>query len=352
MREIVIVIRDLYLQPELTASSVASSDQAASPGVTAPAIDRLVRFGDRRTLPDGWRAWTARWLGLPQYADAAPARVAAADLAGVPPKGTVWLATPVHLIAGLTSLHFDRRSILRLTDAELETLADSFRDTFCGSGFDLRPLGGELLLIGPEMSPPATTTEPARMLLTSVAESLPVGAGARALRQLSAEIEMWLHAHPLNEERARRGALTVATLWIWGGGASAISPAAPARAEMMDVGFGSDPYVRGLLRLAEGETRPMPLDWAAVIVAPRVQRALAVVEVAELLHANESWRVADAVADIDRRLISPALDALRRGKLDRLVLLANDRCCSLRRANRWRPWRYLRSRRGVLEGLA
>ncbi len=120
----------------------------------------------------------------------------------------------------------------------------------------------------------------------------------------------------------------------------------------MDVGFGSDPYVRGLLRLAGGETRPMPVDWAAVIVAPRAQRALAVVEVAELLHANASWRLADAVADIDRRLISPALAALRRGELDRLVLLANDRCWSLRRANRWRPWRHLRSHRGVLEGLA
>jgi len=96
----------------------------------------------------------------------------------------------------------------------------------------------------------------------------------------------------------------------------------------------------------------MPVDWAAMIGEPRAQRALAVVEVAELLHANASWRLADAVAEIDRRLISPALAALRRGQLDQLVLVANDRRLSLRRADRWRLWRRMRTVRRGVEGLA
>jgi hypothetical protein len=349
VREIVIVIRDLYLEPEPAASP--ATDPATLQ--VAPGIEQLARFGDKAPLPEGWRAWAAAWLGLPQYADAAPASVAAAALEDAPADGAVWLATPVHLIAGMTSLHFDRRSVLRLPEAELEQLAASFRDTFRGSGFDLRPLGGgELLLTGPEVLPRATTTEPARLLLTSVGEALPMGGGARALRQLSAEIEMWLHGHPVNEERARRGALTVATLWVWGGGALAASRAARSPPEITDAAFGSDPYVRGLWRLAGGETRPMPVDWAPVITEPRVQRALGVVEVAELLHANASWRLAEAVADIDRRLISPSLAALRRGELDRLILLANDRRLSLRAADHWRLWRHIRPVRGGLESLA
>jgi hypothetical protein len=349
VREIVIVIRDLYLEPEPAASP--ATDPATLQ--VAPGIEQLARFGDKAPLPEGWRAWAAAWLGLPQYADAAPASVAAAALEDAPADGAVWLATPVHLIAGMTSLHFDRRSVLRLPEAELEQLAASFRDTFRGSGFDLRPLGsGELLLTGPDVSPRATTTEPARLLLTSVAEALPMGGGARALRQLSAEIEMWLHGHSVNDERARRGALTVATLWLWGGGAPAAFPPAAAAREIADAAFGSDAYLRGLWRLAGGEIRPMPVDWMAMIGESRAQRVLGVVEVAELLHANGSWRLADAVADIDRRLISPALAALRHGKLDRLVLLANDRCLSLRPADRWRLWRRMRTAPGGLEGLA
>ena len=34
------------------------------------------------------------------------------------------------------------------------------------------------------------------------------------LRRLLAEIEMWLHAQPLNERRSRRGAASVTGLWF------------------------------------------------------------------------------------------------------------------------------------------
>jgi hypothetical protein len=96
----------------------------------------------------------------------------------------------------------------------------------------------------------------------------------------------------------------------------------------------------------------MPVDWATVIGEPRVSRALAVVEVTELLHDNSSWRLADAVGEIDRRLLSPSLAALHRGELDRLILVANDRCLTIRAADRWRLWRRTRRLRSALAGLA
>jgi hypothetical protein len=343
VREIVIVIGDLYLGPELTARSAADASALEAPppaspvsgaGQSAdamPGIEHVARFGDEATLPEGWRAWAARWLGMPQYAREPPASVAAAALADVPAERAVWIATPMHLIAGMTSLHFDRRSVLRLPGAELNELAADFRDTFRGSGFGLHPLeGGEFLLSGPPLSAPSITTEPARMLQTSVAEALPAGEGAPPLR--------------------RREAPPVATLWVWGGGAPALTGPTPSR-EIADAAYGSDAYVRGLWRLAGGESSPMPVDWAAVIGEPRAQRALGVVEVAELLHANASWRLADAVAEIDRRLISPSLAALRRGELERLALLANDRHLSVRAADRWRLWRHTRTVRRGLEAL-
>ena len=349
MREIVIVIGDLYLEPELTARPAPG--RGASPGSGAsPGIGHLARCGEKKTLAKGWRAWVARWLALEQYAGEPPASVAAAVLTGAPPGRAVWLATPMRLIAGLTSVHFDRRSVLRLPVAELEELAASFRDTFRGSGFELHPLDGDFLLSGPALAAPAATLEPARMPLTSVAAALPVGEGAPALRRLNAEIEMWLHGHGLNEARAQRGAPPVTTLWLWGGGAPASSPPA-ASPETEDLAFGSDAYIRGLWRLAGGETRPMPVDWAALIGQPRARRALAVVEVAGLLHANASWRLADAMAEIDRRLLAPSLAALHRGELDRLVLLANDRSFSLRAGHRWRLWRRAPPLHTGLEGL-
>ena len=360
MREVVIVVADLYLEPEPAgptpiaapaadaALPVDSAGAAAGAGA-APGLEHLARFAERKALPEGWRAWVARWAGLPEYAGEAPASVAAAPLAAALADRSVWLATPLHLLAGLTSLHFDRRSILRLARPEIEELGASFRETFGDSGFDLQPLaGGELLLSGPAGSARSRTTEPARLLLTSIDEALARGEGAAALRRLSTEIEMWLHAHPLNARRARRGAPVVASLWLWGGGEALIAPPRASR-ELRDVAFGSDAYVRGLWRLAGGETRPMPVDFAAVVGEVGAPRALGVVEVGELLQTEASWRLAHAMAEIDRRLISPALAALHRGELERLTLLANDRCLTVRAADRWRRWR---RRRSALEGLA
>jgi hypothetical protein len=358
VREIVIVIADLYLQPERAGRHEARAAIEIAPagggvagagvGPGAGALAHLARFADRTSLLEGWRAWVARWAGQSRYAAEAPASVASAALAEAPANRTVWLATPLHVTAGLASLHLDRRSMLRLPRAESDELAASFRDTFRGSGFDLHPLeSGELLLFAPSGAAPVTT-EPARLVLTSIAESLAVGAGAMALRRLSAEIEMWLHEHPVNSQRAQRGAPAVATLWLWGGGAAAIASPASSRG-LDEVAFGTDAYVRGLWRLAGGEPRPMPVDFRAVIDEPRAQRALGVVEVAELLHAHPSWGLADAVAEIDRRLVAPALAALHRGELHRLALLANDRCLTLRAAHRWRLWR---RKRTALEGLA
>ena len=342
MREIVIVISDLYLEP---------SDGADVPGASAtevPGLEHLARFARRSPLAEGWRAWVARWAALAQYAAAAPATVASAPLAAELANRAVWLATPLHLIAGLTRLHLDRRSLLRLTRAEAEDLVASFREVFRGSGFDLHPLEtGELLLSGPPGSARSDTTEPARMLLIPLAEALATGEGAPALRRLSAEIEMWLHGHPVNARREQRGVPVIATLWPWGGGAQALAPAVAAHAPP-DPAFGSDSYVRGLWRLAGGETRPMPVDWRTVVGEPRARRALAVVEVAELLQTEASWHLADALREIDRRLVSPSLEALHRGELERFALLANDRCLLIRAADRWRLWR---RRRAALAGL-
>src|ERR1700722_2860426 len=179
VREIVIVITDLYL-PAGSAEAEAASD-TGSPGTSSsasqasftnaaggsslvsPGLERIARFGHRRALDHegGWRAWLARWIGREDLANVSPAVIAAtwasrqpavdaaAESVGVqdprvsPPQGegaadpgvsstqgavprgavaqdpavssTIWFAAPIHLIAGLTSLHLDRRSLLQLS---------------------------------------------------------------------------------------------------------------------------------------------------------------------------------------------------------------------------------------------
>jgi hypothetical protein len=75
------------------------------------------------------------------------------------------------------------------------------------------------------------------------------------------------------------------------------------------------------------------------------QRAVLVTEIAPMLQANPQWTVFEALAEIDRRFISPALTALRGGDIETVVLIVNDTELRVRRNDRLKLWR--RPRLGV-----
>jgi hypothetical protein len=334
VRELVIVIQDLYL-PE---SADAATQSAAPPG-----LERIVRFGRREPLAHGWRTWLARWLGRADLAGVAPARIAAAvHPALAAAQGSLWLAAPVHLSAGLSRVHLDHRGLLYLRPEEQLQLAQDFARDFAGSGFVLMPATPrELLLLTPGVEAVATC-EPARFAGQEVNEALPRGPAAAGLRRTWTETEMWLHAHPLNQARA----VPLTALWPWGalGTAAARDPVAavaPRRA------FALDAYVRGLWQMCRLSCQGLPPDSGAVIEAGDPGTVL-VAEAGLLMQESVQVGFAEALAQLDARYLQPALTALREDRLHSLRLLANDHSFRLERRSQWKLWR--RGRAG-LEGL-
>lgn len=334
MDEAVIVIADLYLH-----SDEPPGDLAAGPGALA-GLDYAGRFGERERLAGGWREWLARWLGRGDLAGVSVAAVAAAAVAADTEAAVRWIATPVELVAGLTRLHLDRRGIVRLAPGEQAELAEAFHRTFAGSGLILQPLSdGQFLTVTPGIVPVATT-EPARCAGGALA--VPQGASAAPLLRLMGEIEMWLHGAALNRARAARGERQVTALWLWGAAGGAL-PQAPARrtAGAADV-FGSDAFVAGLLRLDGRAPQPLPQRPAASFADARSARAAWVVELAAEEPTEGPWVLSTAAAALERRLIGPALGALRNGSLKRLTLIANDTRIAIGRRSGMRRWRRAR----------
>jgi hypothetical protein len=229
---------------------------------------------------------------------------------------------------------------LRLEADDLTTLATDFQRVFHDSGFVLEPLGtGDFLLFGPEMHL-SEEAEPARFLGESVVQR---GHGsAPALRRLSTEIEMWLHEHPVNDARRRRGQTPVTGLWLWGGGAAAARNAAVAEElsdPPSDIAFGQDAYLHGLWSSIGKKVFPLPQELADVFGYSQARRAVLVIEICPMLHSAPTLTLLDALVQIDRRFIQPAVMALRLAKLERLVLLVNDRRLVMRRLDRFKLWR-------------
>ncbi|GAC1454260.1 MAG: hypothetical protein PVSMB6_09760 [Steroidobacteraceae bacterium] len=251
---------------------------------------------------------------------------------------TAWIATPVQLVAGLTSVFLPAHGIMRLPPPELAGLADGFRRAFDGSGLVLHPLPcGEFLLFTAGM-PPLATLEPARAAGADLVESLPRGAHAGRLRRLGAEIEMWLHGEPVNTARARRGEPPVTSLWLWGGAGAPDSPsqlavtgAAAAATAPGPRAFGADAWLDGLWRIQGRACEALP----ARLVVPGGEDTLGV------------WVVEmrQGLAELDARFVSPALKALKGGAVERVTLLANDTCTTVGPRSGRRFWR--RARPGI-----
>jgi hypothetical protein len=333
VREIVIVIADLYLAPG-AAGAVAAA--AAVPGIAT-----LGRFGVRTRLARGWRDWLARVVERTDLADVAPACVAAAALppaqAAVGEAVTSWIATPVQLTAGLARVDLDPRGILRLPPPELSALAAEFGRTFATSGFTLTPLpSGELLLRTPGIAP-AETTEPARCTGVGVQQALPRGPAAAPLRRLIAEVEMWLHTLPSNEDRRLRGQPPVTALWPWGATGRIVHPVR-IKNDAVAAAFGRDAWLEGLWSLQGSACGALPQHLAEALDAPW-ERCVLVTEGGGELQRAAHGTLGDALARLDGRFVSPALQALRRGKLSAVTLVVNDTQVRVQRHSLLKLWR-------------
>lgn len=145
--------------------------------------------------------------------------------------------------------------------------------------------------------------------------------GAATLRLIS-EIEMTLHAHPVNAERLSRGLRPVNSLWVWGGGRAPQQSSAP-----MPPLYADDPLLRGYWH-SVGATNA---DWPGTIDA--------------CIDAGEgSFVAAMRVDSRDAATLHSGLhalrDALRSGRLRCGVLLSADGIrATLRRSDRLRVWR-------------
>jgi hypothetical protein len=291
------------------------------------------------TLEADWRSWLQRTVLEGEQRSLPLASIAGAGLTAVPAEGALWLATPVHLVAGLDTVRVHPAGVLRLTWDAQRALELDFARVFAGSGWTLHATGRrELLLAGSAPQPGGTVRshDPMLWLGADPRAGLPSGSGADPLRRLGAEMEMWLHEHPVNQQRLARGQLSVNAFWIWGGGAGAIArPAEGAPNLAPKVAWGDDLYLDGLARLGGYAVEPLPEQW------PQRASAADRLVVCELGLAPEPR----ALESLDTNWIGPALEHWRRGAAQRATLLAGGRAVTLERAPLAALWRGLRRTR-------
>jgi hypothetical protein len=323
------VPRLTFVIPDLYPTRQSADSQSGLPRL--PVLENWLAGAKLDELPGGWRSWLLA-TQAPGLAVAAQAPVAALAVPGSTPGVTAhpWLATPVHFVAGLDTLRLHPAGLLALEPVEQQALAADFERVFAGSGWRLHASGRrELLLEGPS-SEGVQSGDPSRWLGGDPAPGLPSGPGAGPLRRLGAELEMWLHGHPVNLAREARGQLPVSALWLWGGGmpwapAAATAGANPALPQL----HGADLLLDGLARLGGQGLPQLPAGMAALPKA-------ADNDVLVLLGGGASPDLA-AMQALETDWLAPGWAQWRAGHWQSLTLVCGERA--------------FHARAGVLAGL-
>ena len=256
-------------------------------------------------------------LGTAALGTAASSAVSAATGAG---EGTgtssgvgarVWVATPVHLSAGMTHVRFPVEGRLQLDAEEASALAADFNRVFAGAG--VRMVAGRtgVLLCVFDEALLAATHDPEAAVGRDVFDFQSSGRDAPRLRRLTSEIEMWLFDHAVNRQRMGRGLPAITGLWFWGGGeASADMPTLPVWAAGRDVFFA-----------AFGEVPKFPRDSRSGVV------------VLEAGPGSATW------PEVERRWLQPAIAELRAGHIGQIHVSGAQRRFTMTRGLSLRFWR-------------
>lgn len=162
---------------------------------------------------------------------------------------------------------------------------------------------------------------------------LPVGEAAKTLRVAMNELQMLLHAHPVNRTREAHGRLPVNALWVWGGGHR---PAIPDKPPTV---YARTETARAIADYCRAPCLAVPATLDTGLFGKRFVLLLDALADPACMSDALGWR--EALLDMEKNWFAPLAGALRHigNQGLRIVDPISGRELALRRADAWKIWR-------------
>lgn len=336
MKTIHLILPDLFLPLQFAAEMSAD--------LRLPALQKLLACAARTTLSSN--------LSTLEQALCAAFSVRVANDVPIAPLSAAFdgLSAGSYLRADPVNLRLQRDQLLLsqtdITMPEAEQFCASLNAYFTGQGLTFFAPHAQRWYVKVACAPDMQTTPLSEVIGANVRGALPRGEDAARWHQIFNEVQMLLHAHPLNEQREARGAVSINSVWLWGGGDSALSLPLLAEQQVdskqLEKNYdrvGSDELLAEMFARAAN----LPYYKAAGIAPEQMGRELLVyAALRQALQAGDlqAWR--EAVLAFEKNYAQPLWQALRAGKIQRIRLdvLADGSAQSfiLTRRDTWRFW--------------
>lgn len=317
-----LVVPELFLPQEISAKVRA--------GLQLAALEKILARAQAEPLAvSNLEDWLCTEFGVTGQA-VAPVTLQAD---GIEPGGHYWLrADPVTL--HLMHDHLVLQPALPIAADEAAQMCAALNGHFAADGLHfLAPHPQRWYLRLAADDPQVATFPLAQAAGKNIRDFLPQGAQALRWHAVFNEIQMLLHAHPLNEARERRGAPAINGLWLWGGGRAGNALRQPAARLYTD-----SPLAAAFAAVAKVDHMAQPEEsgsWSDTLVVWDGLRAA--------LQYDDlgAWR--DALQHFEEACAAPLLRALGDGRIGQLTLDVPQQNGAqrfvLRRADLWKFWR-------------
>jgi hypothetical protein len=324
MNTVHLLLPDLFLPEQIAA--------AVSADLALPNLRKLLARATRLALPNDVRSQEQSLCAAFSVAIQNDVPIAPISAAFDGLEAGIWLrADPVNL-----RLQRDQMllSLTAVSASEASELCAALSDYFAGQGMTFAAPHPQRWYMRLDRLPDMHTTPLNEVVGANVRGALPQGKDAAHWHQIFNELQMFLHAHPLNEAREARNELPINSLWLWGAGESV--PASPICYTQVAA---DDELVQMFAAHAQAECVPLGAHWQSVQGAQ-----LLVFSGLRLALQNgdlQTWR--EALQQFEIHYAQPLLAALRARQIQSLQVdvLAGEHSARLllSRAENWRVWR-------------
>jgi hypothetical protein len=243
-------------------------------------------------------------------------------------QGSAWLrADPSHMRADMVTARMLASGNLGLSVEECAAIARALKPVFGDAGFEFdTPRRDRWYLRAPLQARLPEGADPDQVMGDDLKLHLPEGADGRRWRQLFNEAQIVLHHHPVNGDRARRGAVSVNALWFWGAGV--LPPYVRSGLHALD---SNRPELRALATQAGIDSQALHGDCRERLeTLGNGHNLLIDLDEVRGRSLEEDWLV-------------PCERALASGNLREILLqFAEGERLLVRRSHRWRFWRPIR----------
>ena len=339
-----LLVPDLLLSPPPDAAPDVTSITAFYRDLHLPALARLLARGQRRTFDAlSMETWLCQAFEVERQHDWPVAPLTLVSDGG-DAGDRYWLrCDPVHLRPQRSQLLLAGSDVAAPTQDEARALIAALNSHFSQDGMVFHAPRPERWYLSLARVPALATHALPDVTGKDINHYLPSGDDGLRWNQRLNEIQMLLHAHPVNEARETRNQPVINSVWLWGGG---VKPTLHGR--HFSCVWSDDALAIALAASSDIPTHALPDATTSLLAANSTNAEKQLVVLPQLRSAigcGDFDRWCMEIKALEHNWFAPLLEALQRRRLAGLTLIALNarRClrCDVTGSDLWKFWRPL-----------